>query len=318
MKALFLEPFFTRPEIKSLEVFTLDQKQKFDPKEIDIIFTKLSRKIDDGFLSIFENVKYVVTPTTGIDHIDTKYCSARGIAVIKLLPQDILQIFSTTEIALWHIINLTRSVLPYVESTRNSHWDRYAAKTFSLRSHKVGIVGFGRLGRQIYGVLKCLGAQVKVFDSDSKKVLKLSNDERADSIEEIFSLCSVVSLHLSSTHENEGIVNKKAFSKITSSPFFLINTARGNVIDETDLLEFLDKGIITGYGADSILGEYDSNSLFSNNLFRATSTFDPRVFLTPHIGGATQDSMEITEDIVFSRLAKELASVHDRVIGKSE
>lgn len=309
MKALFLEPFFDQPKIPDLEFLNWDGKNTINTDEIEIIFAKLSRKLGRDFLLSFINLKFIVCPTTGIDHIDLDYCDSKGIRVVYLSSKDIPNIYSTTEIALWHIINLTRRVTPYIQQTRELRWDRYAFESVSLRSHKVGIVGFGRLGRQIYKALKCLGANITVFDSDPEKMGGLIQAERAKSIEEIFSKSSIVSLHMTSNRENTSIIDRRVLSNITFNPFFLINTSRGNLIEEGDLLEYINKGTVTGYGADTIIDEYElkTRGLSKSRRAQASLLVNPSVFLTPHIGGATSDSIRATEQIVYSKLTEELA-----------
>ena len=312
MNILFLEDFLIESEMLKDPQFSLFKDKApwlhCNPSKISAIFVKLKFEINEDLLKNFPNLKFIISPTTGMDHIDSSYCGKNRIEVITLQPKDVLEIFSTTEITLWHLINLTRSASLYLESTQNRLWNRYLYNSNSLKFYTVGIVGFGRIGRQIYSVLKCLGAKTLVYDENRMETSDLQANEVAGSIEELFEKCSLVTIHISAKEENVGLFSNSLFSRIKSKPFYLVNTSRGNLINEYDLIENLRSGQVSAYATDTVQGEYNSQrSIPQSRLLHEYLSGDLPIYITPHIAGATQDSILFAEKTVYTEFTKKVA-----------
>jgi D-3-phosphoglycerate dehydrogenase len=307
LDALYLEPYFLEANIEGVQIVQGNPIYLDVNNKVEILFVKLGFQIDEKLMSSFPRLKFIVTPTTGLDHINLNYCEQLKITIINLSPLEISNIYSTTEIAIWHIINLSRKVMLHIENVRKSNWNRYSYPAESLKEHSVGIVGYGRLGRQVHSILK-------IFDSNPRKMIGIDKREVAKSIEEIFATSSIVSLHMSATKENAGIIDAKILSHIKKVPFYLVNTSRGSLVNELDLVESIEKGLVSGYAADSIMGEYgvEPNLCKANPIWKASVLNPSSIFLTPHIGGATLDSMRVSEQIVYRKLDAEIREIEKR------
>ncbi len=314
MDALYLEPYFLEANIEGVQIVQGNPIYLDVNNKVEILFVKLGFQIDEKLMSSFPRLKFIVTPTTGLDHINLNYCKQLKITIINLSPLEISNIYSTTEIAIWHIINLSRKVMLHIENVRKSNWNRYSYPAESLKEHSVGIVGYGRLGRQVHSILKIFGATTRVFDSNPREMIGIDKREVAKSIEEIFATSSIVSLHMSATKENAGIIDAKILSHIKKVPFYLVNTSRGSLVNELDLVESIEKGLVSGYAADSIMGEYgvEPNLCKANPIWKASVLNPSSIFLTPHIGGATLDSMRVSEQIVYRKLDAEIREIEKR------
>ena len=269
--------------------------------EIDAIFTKLRNKLDQDFLSRFKNLRAVITPTTGLDHIDRDYCKMNGVEITSLrdLPRVTKSITSTTELIWWHLIELVRKPSLASAGVREAKWNREEIKSNSLKDLTIGIIGFGRIGKQVFRLAEAMRMNILINDKilmDSKKYSKHFVD-----IEDIFERCNIVILSITESPENQGFINSELLQKIGPDGLYLINCSRGQLVVEVDILEALGKKQLLGYGADVLENERNDGSTWieSNPIWKAFKKNEFNITLTPHIGGATLDSISFAEKAVF-------------------
>lgn len=306
---LFLESAINPPinwlknEFSVKSVVELSQLWDNSFKDTFALFTKLRYTINPDDLRSMPNLRFILSPTTSVDHLPLDYCISENIKIINLEPSDVFEIKSTSEVALLHILNLTRNFVDYAFSVRSGSWNRNLFTNFSLRSLDVGILGYGRIGRQVAESLKILGAKVKVFDVNSNLYESSSGINFVSSKQELFSNCNIVSVHVSGIKENTDLIDGSCFDNVTKKPFWLVNTSRGFVVDEEALLQAILSGIVTGYGGDVLTNENGRTSdwLKVNPIQKLSTDVNFQIHITPHIGGATVDSIEFSEEIVFEK-----------------
>lgn len=273
----------------------------------EILFTKLKYQLNVEVLSKLPDLKFIISPTTGLDHIDLEYCKSRKIEVISIKNRRELlkDITSTSEIAWWHILELNRKVSKFQSLVENSIWDRHQFIANSLRNKALGVCGYGRLGRQMVKIGQAFGMSIHVYEKD---IFEDNSVNSVKSLAELFRVADILTLHIDANHENFRIVNHEILENITKEEFFLINTSRGSVVDENAIIHALEMGKLSGYGTDVLNGETsgDENWLQDNPIWVGKTKLNLNISLTPHIGGATQDSLEKVETDVINQLLHRL------------
>jgi D-3-phosphoglycerate dehydrogenase len=154
-----------------------------------------------------------------------------------------------------------------------------------IKDLTIGIIGYGRLGKMMYNYCTAFGARVKIYDpykrNEMDDAFLLNN--YCSSIEELFKICDVVSLHVHVTPETTYMINEKILGLSKKNPY-IINTSRGEIVNEVDIVNALDKGLISGYGTDVIENEFDD--LTKSPIIKAMNN-NKNIIVTPHVGGMT-------------------------------
>lgn len=274
------------------------------------IFTKLAKVVTDELLREYPNLQVIGTPTTGTDHIQIPKTSLEKIKLVSLkdFPRVISTFSSTVEIVWWHIIELTRLCSKYQESISQGIWNRYQYETESFRNKTLGIVGLGRLGKKIAKVAESFGLKVIFFEINENTINEgVSLGYAYSSLEEIFSKSHIITINVDDRESNYQLINYRLLSHIQQNKPYLVNTSRGFVLNETDILDGLRQGKISGFGTDVVDSEYEftnSKVLEQNCLWKAKFNEGLPITITPHIGGATQDSMSISSVLILREMFK--------------
>lgn len=276
-------------------------------KEVIALFTKVSREIDANLINKFPNLKYIGIPATGSDIIDTEFCTSKKIKVITLRENEfkttLNEFSSTSEIFLWHLLNLARNCYNASESVMHGEWKREKYIGTNIRNLNLGIVGLGRIGKQIATLGQALGMHISFFDTDIS--IKHNNEwHKIKSLEDLFANSNVISLNINAEKINQGLIDSNILRNIKRKPFYLINTSRGNVINERLILKLLTTESIHGYGTDVLSGEgsADPKWLKKNPIWEAYKKTKYNISITPHIGGATFENMFLSEDFIIKKL----------------
>lgn len=265
-------------------------------QKYNIIFLRLSVKIDKTLLLKCETIKckYLVIPATGIDHIDEHFCLSKGIQVISFKNKKHLlkDVRATAELTIALTLLLQRSIIEAAESTKKGIWNRDLFRGKDIFRKKVGIIGFGRLGQIVSNYFSVFGANVLVYEKNKIDVPGIY--EKAKNINQIFLECDIISLHVDYNEENINLINLSLF-KIAQKKPIIINTSRGQIINESDLLYSLNNNYISGAALDVVNDEFNFNS---DNPLITYSKSNKNLIITPHIGGCTIDSSNRTEEII--------------------
>ena len=242
-------------------------------------------KIDRDLLQ-GTNVKLINTCSTGMNHIDVNYCESNGIKILSLTKdyELIKQLPSTSELAFGLMMSLLRSIPKSIQHVSEYNWDYTKFIGREVKSLTVGIIGYGRLGKMMYDYCKAFGATVKVYDPYKR-------DEMDDAfllnnycqLTDMFKQCDVISLHVHVTDETKYIIDKKILGYSKKSPY-IINTSRGEIVNEQDIVEALKNEVISGYGADVVENEFDD--LRASPIIQAMNQGE-NIIVTPHTGGMT-------------------------------
>ncbi len=277
---------------------------KFDGRDLktfladkEILFVRLNKHINAEFLSHAKKLKFICSPTTGLNHIDTGYCQNRGIKIISLKGETafLKTIRATPEHTLGLIISLYRNYAGAFLNSKNSDWNRDKYRGYEIYGSKIGIIGLGRVGSLLAKYLKAMDADVSFYDTDLKKSGRGLN--RCSSISELIRKSDTVVLCSSYDSETGSIINKKEIEAMKGK--FFVNTARAELSDENYLLNKAGVGHFKGIAIDVIQNEQAVTNLLGDWL-KITGKYN--VVITPHTGGATFTSMARTEEFICSKL----------------
>ncbi len=282
----------------------LKKKFKVNGSNINInnaecIFIRLKNKIDKKFLQNAKKLKYVISPTTGLNHIDIKELNKRNIKLISLKYEKkfLKEINSTPELTWGLALSLTKKINSSIEDVYKGHWNRDKFKGYDLKDKTCGIVGYGRVGKVINKYARAFGMKVIVYDP----LLKNKNFKNKSTLNNIFKKSFLIFITASSNNENSSFINENLF-KLTSKCFF-INTARGELINYKHLLKYVNGKNLIGAAVDVLPDEQNRKEFlkFINNV-KKIQNFKENFLITPHIGGATLTSMQKTEYYLSKKL----------------
>ena len=257
--------------------------------ETEAVFIRLANRIDADFHRQFPRLRWIVSPTTGLDRIDVDYFAARGIEVISLRGRtDFLdRIHATAEHTLALALALLRDLPGAALAVRHGAWDRYPHKGRELFGKRVLLLGYGRIGRLVAPLFQAFGCTVRAHDSVAGRVPEaLQCDFPA-----VLADTDILSVHLPMTTATEGFLTADLIGRLPDHAI-VINTARGQVIDQAALLDAIESGRLAGAALDVLADEPDP---LSGELLARMEALGRRLVVTPHIGGFTFESLEMVE-----------------------
>jgi D-3-phosphoglycerate dehydrogenase len=270
--------------------------------EIDVLIIRLRNQIDREIIDSAPRLKAIVTATTGLDHIDTAYAVEHGIAVLSLKGEtDFLRSIPATAEHTWGLLLALVRNLPWAyQSVLQGEWDRDRFRGRDLAGRRLGIIGLGRIGEKVARYGQAFGMQVTAYDP--YQMDQLPEVERQPTLKSICRASDIVSLHVPLNEETRGLFGSQELSWLPPGAL-LVNTARGAVLDEIALLTALENGQLGGAALDVLSDETSLARPLTARLVEYARSH-PNLLLTPHIGGATLDSMHATEIFMAHKLEK--------------
>lgn len=266
--------------------------------------------IDEGVLDLYPNLEVLVTPSTGSDHIDQGACSRRGIAVYSLLDdrENLNQITASAEFTFLLLLYVMRR--PDI-GIREVSARRWRTREDMLRGHElsgkqVGLVGFGRIGQRVARYCEAFDARIAYHDPYVKDGIF-----PAWSLEEMFALSDAICICCSLTSETRGMIDRKLLVRLKPGAA-LVNTARGEVIVEADLINILGARSDLRVSLDVVTGEV-MGSQTSSRLLELQER--GQVVITPHMAGATVESQQKAAGIALGLLRRHIEACRSSVRG---
>lgn len=266
-------------------------------EDYDILFVQLGLNVDERVIDRGKKLKVIATATTGLDHIAVEYAKKKGIQIISLRGEDefLRTIPGTAELAFGLIIALYRKIPFAFESVKRNEWNREGYRGHNLRGKTLGILGLGRLGKMMAAYGAAFGMRVIAHDPQV-------TDARA-TFDELLRESDVLTVHIHLTLETENLLGRASFQKMKRGAL-LINTARGKIVNEVDVINALEDGQLGGYGADVLADELSFGATFASNPLVEYAKTHENVIIVPHIGGMTYESREATDTFIAEKLEK--------------
>ena len=292
MKITVLDGYSLNPgdmswdELKALgdvEIFDRTPREQVveRAKDSEIILTN-KVKIDDEIMSQLPQLMYVGVLATGYNVVDVKAANKRGIIVTNI------PTYSTDSVAQMtfaHILTISNRVEHYAIENRKGRWSNnpdfcyWDTPLVDLTGKTLGIVGLGHIGLRVAAIAQQFG--MDVFAYTSKTAAELPLGIQKTTLEGLYAVSDILTLHCPLTDETRELINARSIAKMKKG-IVIINTGRGQLINEHDVAEALKSEYICGYGADVMSEEPPKED---NELL-----LQPNAFITPHIAWASMDS----------------------------
>lgn len=270
---------------------------------VHLLFAPLGFMLDDAYMARCPRLKAIASNTTGVPHIDLAAAARRGITVCALHDeQDFLDtITPTAEHAIGLMLAASRRLPAAHLAACAGAWDRkpWGAPRMMSRM-RLGLVGYGRLGRKVATIGGAMGMNVAWYDPYVGEAPGKIHDLTA-----LADRSDVLSLHAVANAETRGLVDRQILQALPQNAI-VVNTARGELLDTDALLDLLESGHLWAAALDTIDGEYDldfSRHFAESRLARYAREHD-NLILTPHIGGSTVDAWTETEWRVIAKASK--------------
>jgi D-3-phosphoglycerate dehydrogenase / 2-oxoglutarate reductase len=281
-------------------------------QDYDVLIVRLAHEINRELIEAAKRLKVIVSATTGLDHIDLNYAAERAVEVLSLKGEiTFLETISATAEHTWALLlSLIRRIPGAAESVRNGGWDRDSFKGSELDGKRLGVLGLGRIGRKVakYGV--AFGMTVSAFDPMATQWP--DSVERMTSLEALLGQIDVLSIHVPLNTETTGLISRTELQTLPAGSI-VVNTSRGEVVNEIALLESLESGHLGGAALDVVSFERQAASRGGGLIEFARNS--ERLLITPHIGGATNESMWKTEIFMAQKLQR-LLTTSGKFIGR--
>ncbi len=301
--------------LKDFDLFFYEEKinpeNLKDVKDIDILSCFIYSKIDDKTLSHLKSLKYIVTRSTGFDHINLDACKKRNILVSNIPAYGENTVAEHT-FAL--ILALSRNIYPSIQRTKKGDFSLQGLKGFELKGKTIGIVGTGSIGKHVARMAKGFEMNILAYDVNKDQKFAKKLDIKYVSLENLFKNSDIVTLHVPYIKQTHHLINLKNL-KLFKKGCYLINTARGEICDTKALLEGLKKQIFAGLGLDvlekeifikeekELLASYDKRLKDLKIAFKNRALINqPNVIITPHNAFNSKESLNKIIDTTIENI----------------
>jgi len=283
MKVLITDPIAKEGvEILKREGFQVDEKPGIPKEELiatipeyDAIIVRSATKVTREVIEAAKKLKVIGRAGVGLDNIDREAAKERG---IKVLNTPEATSISVAELSLAMMFANARPLVEGTTSLKQGKWEKKRLKGFELYGKTLGIIGIGRIGKELAKRAKALGMRVLAYDPyvSSSDVAELTT------LDNLLKESDFISIHTPLTDETRHLISREEFEKMKDG-VVLINCARGGIVDEDALYEALKSGKVKSAGIDV----YEKEPPIGNRLLELEN-----VVLTPHIGAQTSEGQK--------------------------
>jgi len=264
----------------------------------DVYFATMKVRLDARLIASAGELKLVVSPTTGSDHVDLGALERRGIPFFSLKSdrEFLNNITPTAELAFLHVLAAARHFRDAIDQPLSGTWDSQRVAGLTLYGRTLGIVGVGRLGTWMGRYGRAFG--MRVIGTDPAPLSWPEEVERA-TLDEVMAQSDFVTIHVHLSDATRGLIGASQLARMKRGAV-LVNTSRGAIVDEAAVLAALEGGQLGGYGCDVLEGEADG-PVEAHPLVRYARRHT-NVIITPHMGGVSPDALRRTADFTARKI----------------
>ena len=272
-----------KPEIKPDELIK-------SVKDYDVLVVRSRTKVTKEVIDSNAKMKIIARVGVGLDNIDVKYAESKGMQVINA---EIAAMTAVAELVIGLMLSLARSIPRADAAIKNDKWLKKELMGIELKGRYLGIVGVGKIGRRIARIARGLNMNIIGYD-----IVPIDQQLARDvglivtDLNTLLSSSDFVTLHVPLTEDTKHMINEQRLSLMKKSAY-LINTSRGEVIDEQALYNALKDGKIAGAALDVFEVEPPTNNVLVQL---------PNVVCTPHIGAQTYEAQELAANVIAERI----------------
>ena len=287
-------------ETVDFELSSENLQKIYNPEQFDIISVFAhAQDLENSVLEVFKNLKMIATRSTGFNHIDLFYCQKKNITVCNVPNYGAT---SVAEFTIGVILGLLRKITLAKSQMKTNHVNLSNYIGESIKGKTIGIIGCGAIGQAVIHLLQAFGAKIIAFDPYFNK--ELLGVSFVKNIDELYEISDIISLHCPATKENVHLLNKKAFDKMKNG-VYIINTARGSLIDTESLYDALKTGKVAGAALDVLENEdvltqreistdmeKQSHEFLADSIINFKMLQLDNTLITPHIAFNSLDAIE--------------------------
>ena len=277
-------------------------ERKLTPEELlkeipkyDALLVRSETKVTKAVLGVGDRLKVVGRAGVGVDNIDVPAAKERGVVVVNA---PLAATNAVAELTLAHMLALARQIPRADQGTKEGKWEKKALMGTELQGKTLGLVGVGRIGGRVAELCRAFGMRVVAYDPYvSQEKAREMGATLVQSPADVVSQADFVSVHVPLTPETKHLVNAALLSRFKPNAYIL-NVARGGIVDEAALCEALKAGRLAGAGLDT----FETEPLKESPLAAL-----PNVVLTPHLGASTHEAQTKAGLMVAEEVRKVLA-----------
>ncbi|MGB3733100.1 phosphoglycerate dehydrogenase [Microbacterium sp.] len=251
--------------------------------EADAVLVRSATKVDSEALSHAPKLKVIARAGVGLDNVDIKAATAAGVMVVNAPTSNIV---SAAELTIGHIISLARRIPAANASLSSGAWKRSSFTGAELFEKTIGIIGLGRIGALVATRLNAFDMRVIAYDPYVTSARAQQLGVQLVSLDELVAQADFVTIHMPKTPETTGMIGAAQFRAMKPSAY-VVNVARGGLIDEAALHDALVAGEIAGAGIDVFTSEPPVEGSTAHALLGL-----PNIVVTPHLGASTAEAQE--------------------------
>ncbi|MEW6721721.1 MAG: hydroxyacid dehydrogenase [Candidatus Micrarchaeota archaeon] len=259
--------------------------------EADALIVRSATKVTAPLLAGCRRLRVVARAGVGLDNVDQQACAARG---IKVLNTPGASTNAVAELTIGLIIGMMRNVQRAHHQMKGGAWDKKSLTGGEIEGKTLGVIGYGRIGAAVGKKAHALGMQVIAFNPPPRREDGIA--KFVDSLDAFLGLADVISLHAALTESTKGIIGRQNIAKMKDG-VFIVNTARGEMIDEDALYDAMKSGKVAGAALD----------VYREEPYRGKLLSIENACFTPHIGASTREAQ--------ARIGKELVELLGKELG---
>ena len=279
----------------------VDYKPEIDPDDLlttvgesNVIIVRSRTKITKKVIDAAPNVKIIARVGVGLDNIDTEYAESKGIKVLNAAEA---AMNAVSELVIGHMIALSRSIPKADDGMKKGKWLKKELVGSELRGKYLGIIGVGNIGRNVGRIAKCLrmnliGYDIFPINQDYVREVSMIKTDLKTLLEN----SDFVTCHVPLTEKTKHLINSETLSYMKPTSF-LINTSRGEIIDEKSLFTALTEKRIAGAALDVFEVEPPTNTELLNL---------PNMICSPHIAAQTKEAQELASTVIAEKVIQTL------------
>ena len=257
----------------------------------DGLIVRSATKVTDDIIEAATNLKIIGRAGAGVDNINVEAAKSKNIIVMNTPGGNTN---ATAEHTIGLIFALLRKIPSANETTHRGLWEKKKMKGNELKGKKIGIVGFGNVGKRVAEISYALGMKVSIYSSHFNSIKDNFKNYDSSDLNNILSNSDIISFHCKPNKDGSSIITKDELNMMKKN-CILVNTARGGLINEADLIQALKNNVIKGAALDV----FKKEPLEESELFNLEN-----IILTPHIAASTDEAQIVVAEMVANQFCE--------------
>ena len=275
-----------------LNLYKDEEQIKKEISDFEVIIVRNKTQLKKTILDNALKLKLIGRLGVGLDNIDKKYCEKKNIHIqtAKGMNSD-----SVAEYVIGSSLYLIKNINFFNSETKKGLWPRSSFTSNELKDKILGLIGFGDISKKVFRLAQNFGAKVISYDPYVDAKLKKEFNVIFTTFDEVIETSNIISIHVPLNNETKNLINSNVFDKMKQKPI-LINTSRGSIVNENDLINAYKNKKLSGFALDVFEKEPIDESFYK----KIDDSFN--CILTPHISGVTEESNKRISEFIANKI----------------